>query len=437
MSSTNLSCRYVISNMKLRLIIGLTVVLSVSFSGCREQAEVAEPVRPVRAIQVNALDLMNDRWLPGRAIAAQEINLGFRVSGPIVDLAVLVGDPVKKGQIIAQIDPRDFQVTLRNAQANLDAARARLQAMRAGARPEELEQLKAMVEQAEVRLQTATSEFVRAEGLIQSQTISQSEYDQFFEAKIRADTDLRRAREQLQIGMVGARAEDIAAQEAEIRALEAATNSIENQLADTTLRAPFDGVVVSRYVENFEQVRANQAVVRVLDSSVIDMVINVPEGSISVVPYITDITCRFDAYPELRLPAEVRELGTEASRTTRTFPVRLRMQQPEAVRILPGMAGGATGQIVLPKERSNGPEIPESAVFERDGSTFVWVINTTDGRTGKAEARQVDIGSLSSRGLRIVQGLDSGQWIATAGTTDLQEGRLVRILDQTTQGMSP
>lgn len=422
--------------MKHSLISITAVLICFGIGGCRKQLEEIVTVRPVRAIQVHSLDLLGDRWLPGRAIAAQEINLAFRVSGPLVKLAVLAGDEVHEGQVIAQIDPRDFQVALRTAQANLDSARARLQAMRVGARPEELEQLRAMVQQAEARLQTTTSEFARAEQLIQSRTISESEYDQFFEAKVQAEAELRRAKEQLQIGEVGARAEDIAAQEAEIRALEASANSTENQLTDTTLRAPFDGIVVARYVENFEQVRANQAIVRVLDASVIDMVINVPEGAISAVPYIADLQCRFDAFPDLRLPAEVREVGTEASRTTRTFPVRLRMQQPSDVKILPGMAGGATGRVELPNDVSNGLEIPESAVFQRDGKTYVWTIETDDGQMGKTAAREVNIGSLSARGLRVVQGLDAGLWIATAGAADLREGQSVRVLDQSTQGMS-
>lgn len=420
-----------IGNMTRRLDYHLTLLLLCALlSGCREQPQSVNLPRPVRAMRVKDDTALAKRWLPGRARAAQEVNLAFRVSGPLIELKVAVGDEVKKGETVARIDPRDFQVAYRAAEANLASARAQLRAMQTGARPEEIEQLRAAVEQSEARVRRARNDMERAEQLIKSRNISQADYDQFREALALAEAELRHAREALRIGQIGARPEDIEAKEAEIRALEAAFTSARNQLNDTVLRAPFDGVVVARNVDNFQQVRAEQPIMRLLDVSRIEMVVNVPEPSISLVPYVTDVECMFDAFPNLRLKARVSEIGSEASRTTRTYPVTLLMDQPEGARILPGMAGRARGRVKLPDDMSQGWEIPESAIFERNGQSFVWVIDSSDGHSGRTLARQVKLGELSPRGLRVVEGVQPGELIATAGVEFLQEGQTVRVLDQ-------
>ena len=91
--------------------------------GCRKPAAESEAVRPVRAIKVGDLKAIQGREFPGRAKAKDEVELSFRVSGPLVSLPVDVGSKVKKGDVIAAIDPRDFQVALDSAQGNLAVRR--------------------------------------------------------------------------------------------------------------------------------------------------------------------------------------------------------------------------------------------------------------------------------------------------------------------------
>jgi RND family efflux transporter MFP subunit len=366
--------------------------------------------------------------LPGRAKATQEVNLAFRVSGPLLERRVNVGDEVTKGDIIARIDPRDFQVALRGAQAEYDVARAQLQSMRI-ARPEEIAQLKATVDKAEAQFRLAENDLQRAEQMIESRSISRAEFEDFSENKVRAEAELNQVRESLRIGERGARPEDILAKEAEIRALDASLDAAKNQLEYSTLAAPFNGTIVAAYVENFEDVRAKQPIVRLIDDSRIEMIINLPEGSIGLCRYVTDIVCTFDALPGVELSAQIKEIGTEASRTTRTYPVTLIMDQPEGEEVLPGMAGRARGRIERPDEAAiAGVEIPESAVFVRDGKQFVWVIDSDDGKSGEATLREITATELSARGLRQVTGLLPGELIATAGVHYLKEGQPVRVL---------
>ena len=103
---------------------------------------------------------------------------------------------------------------------------------------------------------------------------------------------------------------------ADVAALEASLRTATDALNDTNLQAPFAGTIVATYVENFEDVEAKQPILRVLDTSKIEMVVQMPESYISYVPYARNIRVVFDAFPGKEIPAKIKEIGTEASIAT-------------------------------------------------------------------------------------------------------------------------
>lgn len=355
----------------------LAMCAALWLTGCGEEpAPEKQVVRPVRAIKVADPSHFLDRVFPGQAKATQEIELSFRVAGPLITRPVNVGDEVKEGDVVARIDPRDFEVNLRAVKGQLAEARA--------------------------AYKRANSDYERSASILKQDpgAISESAVDRAEEVRDRAL--------------------------ANIDSLEASVQAAEDSLSYTYLKAPFDGRVVALYVENFEDVRAKQSTMRILDTSSIEMVVNIPENLISYAPEVTNIEVTFDVFPDQPIPAFVKEIGTEASQTTRTYPVTLIMKQPGGFTILPGMAGKSTG--TPPAHYSKGAtEIPVSAVFspQEDGKTYVWVI---DDEKKTVMRREVTAGELSDRGIRITAGLESGEWIATAGVHYLEEGQQVTLL---------
>jgi RND family efflux transporter MFP subunit len=361
-------------------------LLLFAFLGCQEEIPQVEIVRPVRAIQVSDPAEITKIWFPGQAKATQEVYLSFRVSGPLITRPVNVGDVVPKGQEVATIDPRDFEVNLRNAQGRLERAQAELK---------------------------------------------------------RAETDYKRVLriQKKDPGAISQAAIDLNRQKmesagAEIRSLEAAVESARDQLAYTYLKAPFSGIVTATYVENFEDVKAKQPIIRLIDHSQIEMIVNIPENMISASDYLKAagkvMRVRFDSFPDRELEAQIKEIGKEASKTTRTYPVTLIMDQPEEIKVLPGMAGNATSSIVPPEMQDHKMVIiPETAVFSPDGSkTCVWIIDEQSKTVGK---REVKTGELLDTGITILDGIKPGEWIATAGAHYLKEGQPVSILSSSTQ----
>ena len=105
--------------------IAILMVPVLFIAGCdRKQEPKEDPVRTVRAMKIGNLDELTHGSLPGRARAAQEVDLAFRVTGPLIAFPVKVGDELEEEDLIAQIDPRDFEVSLRNAEGGLERAKA-------------------------------------------------------------------------------------------------------------------------------------------------------------------------------------------------------------------------------------------------------------------------------------------------------------------------
>ena len=362
----------------------VTIAMLLTLGGCSEPEPEREIIRPVQAVKVGDMGELQRRGFPGRAQATQEIDLAFRVQGPLITRPVNVGDVVKTGDVVARIDPRDFEVNLRNVEAQLSEARA--------------------------ALERAAGDFRRQQNIFNTDPGATSE-----RAVDRAREERDRA-------------------SATVDSLTASVTTAQDQLDDTTLRAPFDGTVVATYVENFQNVRAKQPIVRILDTSHIEMVVNIPENLISMAVSVHTVLLSFDAFPGREFEGRISEVGTEASQTTRTFPVTMIMEQPEDVQILPGMAGAVrAGKTDLTDEQQRrGLGVPVGAVFTPDTETqsYVWIIQPTEGDLGVLEKRPVKTGDMTRYGVLVSDGLTAGEWIVTAGVHSVREGQTVRILSR-------
>jgi RND family efflux transporter MFP subunit len=396
--------------------------------GCSRTVE-PEAIRPVRAIQVADLAAFRSRSFPGRTEAVEEAVLSFRIAGPLVTLPVRVGEHVEKDSLLAAIDPTDYRNALDRAVANRDRARAELLAMERGGRPEEIVQLTAALEDAEATRQEAVAEHQRNVSLLSKGAISQSEFDRSLARRERAVAQVTHAEEALRIGEQGAREEDLEAKRAEIAALQAAVTDAENKLQYTTLRAPFAGDVAAKYVDNFQTAQAHQPIVRLINTSRIKVVVQVPENIISLAPLVTEARCRFDAFPDREFTARLYEIGTEATRATRTYTVTMLLDQPEDVKILPGMA--ATVQAIVDDSiqiGTRGISVPATAVFtpETEKQSYVWVV---DG-AGTVHRTMVKLGPIAPVGVTVLEGVQPGDWIVTAGVHSLREGQRVRPIEE-------
>lgn len=402
--------------------------LLVFIAGCSRQAPPrTEVVRPVKTMLIMAASDNNSRSFPGIIEASKQVELAFQVTGLLTNLPIREGEKVVKGQVIAQLRPDEFKARLEALQGQLDRARANLQASRAGVRPEERLRLEAQARAVSAKLANAQAEFNRSAQLLRNRVISSLEHE-------RTETSLRVAQENynaaiqtLQQSTVG-REEEIQANEAEVRSLEGRVVEANIQLDDTTLRAPYDGVIAQRFVEQGQNVSARQRVIKFQDVNEITIALDIPESVMISDLRSADIMklqASFSAAPGLQFPVHITEIAQRADPVTQTFRVRVAMQSPAELNLLPGM----TATVGLTYRRAlvlgNQILVPSTAVFqENSGAQIAWVI----GSDGSVQRHPVKTGAATGGSVEILEGVLPGDRIAVAGVSFLREGMKVNDL---------
>jgi RND family efflux transporter MFP subunit len=326
-------------------------------SACSRPDPLPEPIRNLRVMEVGEVASLQGGQIPGRARSADEVDLAFDVSGTLIERPVNIGTLVEEGDLIARLDPRDFQANLRAAEADA---------------------------------RNAKRNFARGQELLADKFISEAEYDRL---------------------------------EARVDVTQSALELTQKALSDSEIYAPFSGIIANTFVENFQSVPAKKVIARLLGVDVIEMVINVSEHHIANMRYISDIEVEFDAIPGTRYEATIVEVGTEASTTTRTFPITLSMKQNPEQRVLAGMAGIAYISVDMPDSGKTSYVIPPSALFgdAQSNDSMVWVV----GSDNRVNSRKVKVGRISRSGIQVLDGLQAGDVIATAGAHVLAEGQQV------------
>jgi membrane fusion protein, multidrug efflux system len=400
-------------------------MLCLSTACSRQEGDRPDIVRPVKTVTVAGATEPDTHTFPGKVDASRQVELAFQVPGVLVNLPVREGQRVTKGEIIAQLRRDEFQARMDTAQAQLDQAKANLGALRLGERPEEQFRREAAVRAAAAKLANAKAELDRYARLVKSSAVSQSEYELAQTAYTVAQEEHLAAVQLFQQG-TAARREEIKAQEAVVRGLEGRRADAKLQLTDSTLYAPYDGVVAQRLVEEGQSIRVNQPVVRVQSTGTIDVVVDVPEAVMANDIRSLDITsmaAEISSAPGRRYPVRIKEIAQVADPVTQTFPVRFEMRSPSGVTILPGMT--ATVTVSYRRPRGDRILVPISAVCKLDtGEQAVWVL----GPDGIVTARRVAMGTAKGGDVEILQGLSPGDRIVVAGVTFLREGMKVRDL---------
>jgi len=418
--------------ISLAVIFGITAMAdAIAFWRMGANAEEVVPskpmIRPVKAVFLHQAKVGEIRSFPGIVEAASETELAFRVGGPLIEFGVNIGQPVQKGEVIARIDPRDFEVNVMRLTAAIEEASANLRAMRTGARAEDIARLEADLSAARARLTEAESNYRRYEKLIVHKAVSQANLDhsrtEFDTAKARVDV----AMQSLKKARSGARREDIEAAEARIKLMQADLKTAQNALADTYLRAPFSGYVHHQKVENYQTVKGGDPIVSLLDFSQVEVHTAIPEELIIRRSEIVDITCALDAYPGHRFPATVKEIGRKTDSANQSYPLTVILHLPDDIDAQPGMAATVSVSINSAEQPTKGFILPLGAVFaDSEGQSCVWRI---DPESMTVIRTQVQTGTLSRDTIQIVAGLDSGDRVVTAGARFLRNGQPIRILD--------
>lgn len=339
---------------------------TLALSGCGRQEAPPPPERPVKLMTVGAGTVAATAELAGEVRARVESNLGFRVNGKLISRRVETGQRVRRGDELARLDPRDFELAGQSAGSALIAAQA--------------------------RLENARAEYARYQELSRKGFVSA--------------TDMERKRVEL------------SAAEAQQEQAQSGLSLEENRLADTVLRADADGVVTAIQADVGEVVGAGQPVIRLAQDGPREIEVEFPENR-TALARAGRAQVALWATPGARLPAALRELSAAADPHTRTFRARYTVQAPANALAL---GQSATLYLQLPAMKSGATRLPTTALFGRQGQTLVWIYDDKTRVVRKQPVQTVGVDG----GDVLVAGLAPGMQVVTAGVHVLSEGQKVQ-----------
>ncbi len=352
----------------------LPLLLSVALlAACTKPAPAPEPVRSVKVITVGATPFQAGHEFSGEVRPRVESRLGFRVSGKIVERQAELGQRVKPGQVLAQLDAQDYRLAADGARAQVAAATT--------------------------NRDLAAADFKRFQALREQNFISGAELE-------RRETALKAAQAQLEQAQA-----------------QLATQS--NQARYTSLVAHVGGVITGVDAEPGQVVAAGAPVVRVAQDGPRDVVFSVPEDKVAAVRPGSDVDVRVWANGAA-LKGKVREVAASADPVTRTFAVKVSLDASAQPPL-------GTTAYVAPSSLSQAGtpvlKVPTSALRREGQGSAVWVL---DKGTMTVRSQPVQVATADGNDVVIASGLQPGTLVVSAGVHVLTAGQKVRIYEERT-----
>lgn len=346
----------------------LSVLLATGvLAGCGP-AEVAEgppPVRPIKMVEIgDALSTVH-REYPGRIAPALEAQVSFEVSGRIVSFPVDEGQRVRKGQILARLDPSDYEAQLAAARADVRAAEA---------------------------------DFERFRELLDKNAVSERD----FQSRER-NFEVAQARLQIAEKKV-----------ADTRLKAHFSGRVARKLVDNFQNVQAKEPVVLLQDESQLQIK--------VDVPEADLTLGGPDRVDELDAWVS-----VTAFPGRRFAAQVAEVATAADPVTRTFEATLSFAPDDDVNVLPGMTARVSIAARGAGTESAGFAVPAVCVATGDdGAAYVWKV---DPETLEVRRANVEVGELTGADIVVRSGLSSGELIAASGVHHLRQGMKVRRLE--------
>ncbi|WP_204137537.1 efflux RND transporter periplasmic adaptor subunit [Halomicronema sp. CCY15110] len=319
----------------LLLAVGIPLAQSRLVAQETEAAETdAVNVLAVETLTVDAVSSYEvARAYTGEIAALRSSDLGFTRSGELVEVLVAEGDRVSSGQPLARLDTQSLLTQRRQIEAQLAQAQAQLLELQRGARQEAIAAAQAQVRDVDNQLALQQQQRERREFLYEQGAISKEQLDEF---AFGADALVARrdsAQSSLDELLNGTRPEQVAAQQAVVQQLDASLASLEVDLNQSTLRAPFDGIVALRQVDEGVVVGAGQTVVRLVESVAPEARIGMPARAASRLRPREAVTVNADTED---FSATVKAVLPEVDPDTRTQVVVLQLEPEALTRVSPG-----------------------------------------------------------------------------------------------------
>lgn len=366
--------------------------------------ETVNKIRPIKYGKVLSSSGLEAHTFSGVAQAQNEVKLSFKVAGTLSSVNVKLGDRIKKGQVIATIDPADYDIQTNQAISQKEGSIANVQSAEANTKA------------AESQLINAQATYDRIFKLYENNSVSLSDYQ-----AAKASLDAAQAQYESASSQVNSANTQVDAAEQQVIAAG-------NQVNYTRLIAPMSGVITDLAVEANELVSSGTLIATVSSVGKPEVEVGMPDVFINRIKKGQAVKISFSSLQGDVFSGLVNQVSY-ASGNAPTYPVILQIEEP-AKQIRPGMAASVTflfGEDT--SEASQSLIVPVDAVGKDGQGNFVFLLNKKGEGTYVAEKKTITIGNLRPVGFEVVNGLKTGDLVATAGLNSLMNGIEVKLLN--------
>ena len=414
-----------------RLYLLPVVVLALTACGTRQVAEVKTAAAPISVTTATAVvrEVPADFEETGSFIAEESSQIAPVAPGRVLTTPVDVGAHVTQGQIICELDPRDAQI-------RLDQARAQLQQATAGVREAqsrigltsaqtafdadkvpEVAAARANYESAQANARMAKADAQRYVNLAVTGDVSQSALERARTQQETADAQVNAAKQQYEAAANAARqsSEAVSTSLASLDSVKAQVAQAEKSLADTKIRAPFDGYITARPVAAGEYVALADKIATIVRIGTVKLDLETPEQRASLAHVGDKVTASVAAFPNREFQGRVIAVNASVDPNSRAFILEAAFENRDAA-LKPGMF--ATARVQLPGNAS-AVFVPKQAVLRDKTTDSNQVFTIAD---GKAHLHVVAIQDATGDDIRLASGIAGNEVVATSNLPELFDG---------------
>lgn len=355
----------------------LGMFILFSMAACRE--EPPPPPKPVRAIETITVAEQASgkmRQFSGVVEAADSSSIGFEVSGNVQEVRVDVGDKITKGQVLAKLDKRTYKLNVKAAEAEVGRAKVQLADKR-----NDLDRYQRINKQ-------------------DPGAVSQAALDQ---SQAAVDGALK-----------------------QVQFTKSGLKLAQHDLDKTVLRAPFDGVIATRYIDAFNEVARGQKCFDVFENTGMEVAISIPEDAIDDIQMEQKGDIQFSVFADRTYHGRVTEISKVAG-TANAFPIKLTIEDPDQ-RIRPGMTARVT--LLLGGDDQKAAYLVPLSALAQPGDSEKGFVYIYEDQTSTVKKTQIESGSVRDNSVLIFGGVKEGDIVAVAGVSFLEDGQKVKLMEQ-------